>query len=439
MAVLKRLTTRHNHLRSYLTQVYLEETSLTVNSYFKYTRLLSLSGDKGDQWNKATIRLGRIQKSFRLSFDGFRALSAAGDLAIDDIRMVNCQFPQPRPTACPANYFTCGRKACISQSRVCDLTDDCGDSTDELNCANFTQCDFENGICDWKDSFGQGTDLKWAISTGATTHLETGPSRDHTTGSSEGHYVYLEASNPPGSTARLESPVVLPASNNCQFRFFYHMYGKDIGTLSVYKKTATGLDRVFVKTGEVGDFWERSVLDLSGESQPYQLVIEGVVGKSFLGDIGIDDTSFTDGCVLDKTGQISTQATTTVTTQAPCGEPGQFQCLNKKCIGEDKVCNFVDDCGDGSDEAECGTCDFESGMCGFYDKSEDMFRWNRTKAPSGISTGPKVDHTTNSISGHYLVTYEDLDLGGWLNYALLFGPRLQATGKAIILYSQNSA
>jgi len=211
------------------------------------------------------------------------------------------------------------------------------------------------------------------------------------------------------------------------------MYGKDIGTLSVYKKTATGLDRVFVKTGEVGDFWERSVLDLSGESQPYQLVIEGVVGKSFLGDIGIDDTSFTDGCVLDKTGQIFTQATTTVTTQAPCGEPSQFQCLNKKCIGEDKVCNFVDECGDGSDEAECGTCDFESGMCGFYEKSEDMFRWNRTKAPSGISTGPKVDHTTNSISGHYLVTYEDLDLGGWLNHALLFGPRLQATGKAIIL------
>jgi len=386
-----------------------------------------LSGDKGDQWNKAIIKLGRIQKSFRFSFDGFRSLSASGDLAVDDIRMINCQFPQPRPS-CPANYFTCDRKACISQSRVCDLTDDCGDNSDELNCANYTQCDFENGICDWNNIYGEDANLKWEIGSGATASLDTGPSRDHTTGSSEGHYIYIEASNPPGSKALLISPIVLPSSQNCRFRFFYHMYGLNIGSLNVYIKNLMGLKKVFTKTNELGDFWERVVLDLSGESLAYQLVVEGVVGTSYLGDIGIDDTSFTDGCVFDKLGEITTQATTTITTISPCGDQGQFQCQNKKCITKEKVCNFVDDCGDASDEAECGTCDFETGMCGFYDGSEDEFKWKRTQAPSKISAGPQVDHTTNSTSGNYLVTYEDLESGGWSLDATLLGPALKATG-----------
>ena len=33
----------------------------------------------------------------------------------------------------------------------------------------------------------------------------------------------------------------------------------------------------------------------------------------------------------------------------------EFQCANRDCIsGENTVCNFVNDCGDGSDEAGCG-------------------------------------------------------------------------------------
>jgi Low-density lipoprotein receptor domain class A. len=30
-----------------------------------------------------------------------------------------------------------------------------------------------------------------------------------------------------------------------------------------------------------------------------------------------------------------------------------FKCNNHFCIPSDKVCNFVDDCGDGSDENKC--------------------------------------------------------------------------------------
>lgn len=35
--------------------------------------------------------------------------------------------------------------------------------------------------------------------------------------------------------------------------------------------------------------------------------------------------------------------------------PNEFQCANRDCIsGQNTVCNFVNDCADGSDEAGCG-------------------------------------------------------------------------------------
>lgn len=170
-----------------------------------------------------------------------------------------------------------------------------------------------------------------------------------------------------GTKAQLESPVILANSTNCNFRFFYHMYGKNIGALRVYSKTVNGLNELFSKTHEVGDYWERANIAVS-ESLPYQIVLEGTVGSGVYGDIGIDDTSFTDGCNFDKSaGSIVTQSTPSPTSPyQPC-PLGQFQCNKFEhhaglvCISENLVCDFKYDCDDKSDEAECGTCDFETG------------------------------------------------------------------------------
>ena len=35
-------------------------------------------------------------------------------------------------------------------------------------------------------------------------------------------------------------------------------------------------------------------------------------------------------------------------------EVDKFQCSNKKCIESSRACNGVDDCGDSSDELDCG-------------------------------------------------------------------------------------
>lgn len=145
------------------------------------------------------------------------------------------------------------------------------------------------------------------------------------------------------------------------------MYGEHIGALKVYSKTVNGLRELFSKNYEIGDYWERDNLALK-ESLPYQIVLEGTVGSGVYGDIGIDDTSFTDGCNFDKSADsIVTQSTPMPTSPyQPC-PVGQFQCNKFEqhaglvCISEDLVCDFKFDCDDRSDEAECGTCNFETG------------------------------------------------------------------------------
>ena len=138
----------------------------------KYTELIDLSGDFGDKWNRILLPIGRVSKAFKLEFEGVRYEDDFEyNLAIDDIKLVNCEFPAPRPT-CPANYFTCQRKSCVLMNKVCDLVDDCGDNSDELNCQGYTACDFENGLCDWQHD--PNAPIKWILNKGRTPTFNTG-------------------------------------------------------------------------------------------------------------------------------------------------------------------------------------------------------------------------------------------------------------------------
>jgi len=62
------------------------------------------------------------------------------------------------------------------------------------------------------------------------------------------------------------------------------------------------------------------VVDLRATSS-FQVVIEGVVGKSYRGDIAIDDVSFSDGCQPSSGGLVTVTAVqTTPTTVSACGD-----------------------------------------------------------------------------------------------------------------------
>ena len=174
----------------------------------------------------------------------------------------------------------------------------------------------------------------------------------------------------------------------------------------------------------MGDYWQHESLLIS-ENTAFQIVIEGVVGNGYLSDIGIDDTSFSDNCILNNSIPITTVATQPPTTTAsPCAT-GMFKCKSTaECIPMSKVCDFDFDCEDKSDEAECGTCTFESGMCGWYDSSYDNeSKWTIKQAPSVWSTGPQIDHTTNSTSGSFLVA----ESTEYYDTAILLGPTFRLT------------
>ena len=94
-----------------------------------------------------------------------------------------------------------------------------------------------------------------------------------------------------------------------------------------------------------------------------------------------------------------------------CGSYYQpFRCSNGKCTSPYYKCDFVDDCGDGSDEspALCADyklrCDFESGWCNWGDYNRGS--WFIDSGSSSLSGGPTRDHTKGkAIHYPYLTTY----------------------------------
>ena len=164
------------------------------------------------------------------------------------------------------------------------------------------------------------------------------------------------------------------------------------------------MNKIWWKDYQVGDYWVRTDLDIY-LLEPFQVVLEAVAGDGYGGDIAIDDTSFTPGCVPANVKLVSVSTVPpTPTTPNPCVVNNQFMCLeNGQCIDREKVCDFKVDCPTpgGSDEAECGTCSFDENngtLCGWKDYSYGSLVWNLTTG--AMYEGPSADHTTEN--GYYL-------------------------------------
>lgn len=94
-------------------------------------------------------------------------------------------------------------------------------------------------MCGWASD--PTHDFEWKRRNGIVTkrQLRTGPRHDHTTMVPlEGHYMIAESQNKfENASARLLSPIY-PASNSVDacFKFYFHMYGSQVGRLRVYLK-----------------------------------------------------------------------------------------------------------------------------------------------------------------------------------------------------------
>ncbi|KAM7390330.1 hypothetical protein PAMA_008482 [Pampus argenteus] len=414
--------------------------------------------DQGTSWNQVTVRLGRIAQPFQISLAKISLGVFDGVSALDDITFKNCSLP-PAVAECPLHtHFHCVHtKACVEHLQLCDLVDDCGDGSDEDGCSPELQCNFENGLCDWKQEQSGGDVFDWTRIQGPTPSFNTGPLKDHTLGTSFGHYLYIESSVPQEfkDTAVLMSRIFQPthrlgkdpsrSRHPCVFRFHYHMFGSHVFCLAAYiRTTTTGRGQMlWVRYGDQGNLWHRKTLYLTS-ARPFQIVIEGTVGDDFNGDIAIDDLSFLDCDPYE--GELPTANTTNpgVTTTAPTVQPhscpdGGFACgAYGECVPQTKVCDFRQDCSDGSDEMTCVRewCDFEGGdTCGWKNINPSLvpihaFCWSPDQGES-IHDGeqyhrPINDHTLGSREGWYMCA--DSSNGGYGHTADLQTPTISSTG-----------
>ncbi|XP_045067272.1 MAM domain-containing glycosylphosphatidylinositol anchor protein 2-like isoform X3 [Coregonus clupeaformis] len=171
-------------------------------------------------------------------------------------------------------------------------------------------CSFEEEpICMFTQD--KNDDFDWTRHSAATRDTKytpnTGPSDDRS-GSKQGFYMYIETSRPrkEGEVARLVSPFFNVVPKNpygianppayC-FGFFFHMYGKHIGTLNAFlrqKGQAVAEGPAWSLSGNQGDRWKQAKVSIHPTTS-FQVVLEGIRGPGIEGDIAIDDVTLEEG------------------------------------------------------------------------------------------------------------------------------------------------
>lgn len=90
-----------------------------------------------------------------------------------------------------------------------------------------------------------------------------------------------------------------------------------------------------------GNQWSQATIQLGRLTHPFHLTLEKVSLGIYDGVSAIDDISF-ENCTLPLPAE-------------SCEGPDHFWCGHTKaCIHKLRLCDLVDDCGDHTDEADCG-------------------------------------------------------------------------------------
>ncbi|XP_033367551.1 MAM and LDL-receptor class A domain-containing protein 1 [Parus major] len=367
----------------------------------KTSKLWTQSGSQGPQWNRAEVFLG-IHSNFQVIFRAKRGVSYMGDVAVDDITFEDCSPLLISDKPCTSEEFMCANKYCIPKNNLCDFVNDCEDNSDEspsICSTSIGHCNFEFDLCEWKQD--ENDDFNWHLRTSSTAKLGTGPATDHTLQEPSGHYIFIRSSffQLPGQKARISSPVLSRKNKNCKIIFYYHMYGAHIGSLIIYQRTTLKHEKILLNlTGNQGNFWQRKALTLSGD-EDFQVVFEGIAGKGVKDGIALDDLTFSRDCLPSQ--EFLPAEPTGLPPTGSCSH-GHRQCQNGKCYRPEQSCDFEDNCGDNTDESECGTsCTFENGRCGWQNSLADNFNWV-LGVSSPQSLRPPGDHTLGNRTGHFL-------------------------------------
>ncbi len=145
----------------------------------------------------------------------------------------------------------------------------------------------------------ENDDIDWITWHGTTNTFNTGPSFDHTTGTSDGKYLYIEPSVICfDKMATLSAPSIdLTNGVAPALDFWYHAYGADIGRLHVdiFDGSQIIFDVMQPIVGDHGNEWKNITVDLSDyNGKVIGLRFRGFTGGKDKGDLALDDITITD-------------------------------------------------------------------------------------------------------------------------------------------------
>tara|TARA_B100000508_G_scaffold102004_1_gene80387 strand:+ start:9626 stop:13129 length:3504 start_codon:yes stop_codon:yes gene_type:complete len=176
----------------------------------------------------------------------------------------------------------------------------------KTNFDNYTNCSTASGCeaeeCKLKDSWhnsknGGADDIDWRVNNGGTPSRNTGPGFDHTTSTSAGKYLYLEAS---GNCTQREAHLISPCfdlskASEANLTFWYHMQGSSMGSLTVdaFVDGKWKMDVITPLVGNKGNVWYQGAVDMKDYlGKSVQFRFRGKTGADAFSDMAIDDIDF---------------------------------------------------------------------------------------------------------------------------------------------------
>ncbi|KAM6117416.1 apical endosomal glycoprotein [Phoenicopterus ruber ruber] len=302
------------------------------------------TGDLGSCWVRERVDFN-VTGSFKVLIEG--VASGTGTVAIDDLILSpGCVREQEKPlttlpsrvgdSPCAAEEVACDSGDCISAELACDFAETCTDGSDEKLCGATT---FEAGAGGWHDvSVGQ---LRWGVQratesadtvlTGAFLALQAG----------EGQMV---------SAAKARTPLLGPSGPACAMEMSYRIHSGPQGFLAVsIADHTTGTTHLAWHTqGHDGTAEGHVRVPLGERTRPFQVELLGLVDLQDSASAAVDNVTFVQ-CHPDVV------------------PPGAAEL----------------------------SCNFERGMCGWYQDQSSDFKWVRS-----TGQGQGSDHTTGS--GYFL-------------------------------------
>ncbi|NXP53011.1 AEGP protein, partial [Heliornis fulica] len=354
-------------------------SSLSISYVTNFTKHLVVErrGELGSSWVRERVNFN-VAENFKVLIEGVPG--GAGTVAIDDLILSpDCMQEQevglgevesqgaetPLTTLpsqegagpCTAEEVACDSGECISAELACDFAKTCSDSSDEKRCGATT---FEEGAGGWHDvSVGR---LHWGVQKPPKpdTILTAGvmPRPGAGLGAQPlrifpfpGAFLALQAGEGQMvAAAKARTPLLGPSGPACAMEMSYHIHSGPQGFLaiSIVDHTAGTTQVAWHMQGHGTTAKGHIRVPLGERSRPFQVELLGLVDLQDAASAAVDNVTF-------------------------------IQCH------PDVV----------PPEATELSCNFESGMCGWYQDQSSDFKWVRS---TGQGQGP--DHTTGS--GYFL-------------------------------------